>query len=281
MGKKAKRAAQPRNPTTSRDIDRWLERAGQQLIASDYAGASAAAQRVLRAPVASPSQRAQAFHTMGAAYAMHNQHDECYAAVSEALKITPDDAMLWYNRGMAARFTMRIGRSLRDFERAEELDAGRVLAAKLAEALPFARSAAEQERALRGPDFTLDRLIEQEELCQRAVQVMAEHRWAEAEPLFRASIAMGDVLPQPQGNLGICLIMQRLFDEAEAALRRALEIEPAYTLARQNLAALPSIRASGKLPEMRISNPLRERPSRQKLSILREGERRFLDLGDG
>jgi tetratricopeptide (TPR) repeat protein len=155
-----------------------------------------------------------------------------------------------------------------------------VLAEKLAEALPFARSTAKHECALRGPDFTLDQLIEQEELFQRAVQVMAEHRWAEAEPLFRESIAMGDVLPQPQGNLGICLIMQRRFDEAEAALRRALEIEPQYTLARQNLAALPLIRASGKLPEMKISNPLRERPGKQKLSILREGESQFLELGD-
>ena len=81
-------------------------------------------------------------------------------------------------------------------------------------------------RALRGPHFTFDQLIAQEELFQQAVQMMAQHRWAEAEPIFRQSIAMGDVLPQPWGNLGICLLMQRQFDAAEAALRRALEIDP-------------------------------------------------------
>ncbi len=31
---------------------------------------------------------------------------------------------------------------------------------------------------------------------------------------------MGDCLPQPWGNLGICLMMQERYDEAEAALKR-------------------------------------------------------------
>lgn len=277
MAKKTKRAAQPRNPTSSRDIERWLKRATQQLIRSDYAGVIATAQRVLRAP-ATHEQRAEALGTLGGAYAMQDQHEQSFQVLSEALKLTPDDAMFWYNRGMAARFTMRVGQSLRDFERAQQADTDGVLAPKLAAALPLARSGAASERALRGPDFTLDQLIAQEELFQRALRSMEQHHWAEAEPLFRETIALGDVLPQPQGNLALCLVMQRRFDEAEVVLRRALEIDPDYAIARQNLAALPFIRASGKLPEMRISDPFAERSGKQKLSILREGESEFLDL---
>ena len=71
------------------------------------------------------------------------------------------------------------------------------------------------------------------------------------------------MLPQPWGNLGICLLMQRRFDDAEAALRRALEIDSDYTIARQNLAALPTIRASGKLPAMRIIPPSMASKSKQ------------------
>ena len=52
------------------------------------------------------------------------------------------------------------------------------------------------EMALRGPDFTLDQLIEQEDLFQNGLQLK------EAEQAFQASIAMGDCLPQPGGNLG-------------------------------------------------------------------------------
>ncbi len=179
---------------------------------------------------------------------------------------------------MTARFTMRLVRSLRDFERAESLDADGVLAGKLAEVLPFARSAAESERALRGPGFTLDQLMAQEELFQQAAREMERQRWAAAELLFREVIAQSDVLPQPWGNLGICLMMQRRFDDAEAALRRSLKIDPKYALARQNLAGLPAIRASGILPQIQISNPLKGGKAKQTLSLLIEGEKTLRDI---
>jgi Tfp pilus assembly protein PilF len=97
---------------------------------------------------------------------------------------------------------------------------------------------------------------------------MAQQRWAEAEPLLRQSIALGDVLPQPWGNLGLCLLMPRQFDAAEVALRRALEIDPSYTIARQNLAGLPAIRATGKLPAMRINKAFEGKPGKLSLAFL-------------
>lgn len=278
MGKKSKRTTAPRNPTTARDIDRWLSRATDHLIAGDYQGVIAAAQRALRAPGVSNEQRVQALQGMGAAYAMQDQHDLCYAVVSEALEIAPDDAMLWFNRGMAARYTMRLGQSLRDLERAQALDTAGLLADKLAAEIPPAREFAERDRALRGDDFTLDQLIVQEDRFQQAVLLMEQRRWQEAEPIFREVVAMGDVLPQPHGNLGLCLMMQRRFDEAEAALRRAIAIDPGYAVARQNLAALPVIRATGKLPPMQMSKPLAGRPIKRTLSLLVEGESQFREL---
>jgi len=67
--------------------------------------------------------------------------------------------------------------------------------------------------------------------------------WQEAEECFRKSIAMGDCLPQPQGNLGVCLTMQKRFDETEAAYKRALEIDPLYEQAKENLKNLAYQRA--------------------------------------
>lgn len=198
--------------------------------------------------------------------------------VSEALTITPDDAMLWFNRGMAARYTMRLGQSLRDFERSQALDTMGILADKLTNEIPFARDLAERDRALRGADFTLDQLIVQEDRFQQGVQAMEQHRWADAEAAFRGVIAMGDVLPQPHGNLGLCLMMQRRFDEAETALRQALAIDPNYAIARQNLAALPMIRATGKLPPMQVTPPLAGGTGKRTLSLLVEGERQFREL---
>jgi tetratricopeptide (TPR) repeat protein len=213
---------------------------------------------------------------MGGAYMMQEQYDGAYAALSEALTLKSDDAMLWFNHGMTARYTMRLVESLRDLERAAEIDTEHILDPKLADALAFARSAAESERALRGPSFTLNQLAAQEESFQQAGTQMEQGRWAEAEALFRQVITVADVLPQPWGNLGICLLMQRKFNEAEAALRRALEIDPKYALARQNLAGMPAIRSSGILPQIGITHPLKG--SKQHLSVLVEGEKQLRDI---
>jgi tetratricopeptide (TPR) repeat protein len=173
MSKKSKRTGAPRQITQPRDINRWLDRAARQLVATDYPGVIAMAGRVLRAPIASKEQRAEAYDRLGAAYMLLQQHEDAYAMVMAAVALTPDNPLLWYNRGITTRYTTRFGQSLRDFERARMLDTDRLLADKLVEALPFARSLSDDERGLHGPDFTLDQLIAQEALFQQAVQVMA------------------------------------------------------------------------------------------------------------
>jgi len=122
---------------------------------------------------------------------------------------------------------------------------------------------------MRGPHFTLDQLIEQEDHFQNGLQLVEAGQWQEAEQAFRASIDMGDCLPQPWGNLGISLIMQERYDEAEAALKRALVIDPKYTLAKKNLAALPTIRRTGP-PIIDIKDPFRDRKLKQSITFISE-----------
>ncbi len=61
---------------------------------------------------------------------------------------------------MASRYTTRFGRSLRDFERAVELNTICILAEKFDEAVKVARELAQRSIEMREPDFTLDQLIE-------------------------------------------------------------------------------------------------------------------------
>ena len=171
---------------------------------------------------------------------------------------------------MASRFTSRFGRSLRDYERAKELHIGPELAQKLEEELKFARELAGKTLKLRSPDFTLDQLIEQEDLFQNGLQLMEAGEWEEAEHAFRTSIAMGDCLPQPWGNLGISLMMQERYDEAEAALKRALVMDPRYTLAKSNLAALPETRRTGPPARIAITDPFKSSKLKQSITFIKE-----------
>src|SRR5712691_3141975 len=250
--------------------DKLFDLIGHQIFQGNYAEAVAICERLLNYLPKNAPQRIDVLDQLGTAQAMLQNFPQSYAAYTEALSLDPNNAALWLNRGMASRFTSRFGRSLRDYERAKELNTRPELAKKLEEELKFARELAGKTLKLRGPDFILDQLIEQEDLFQNGLQLIEAGEWEEAEQAFQASIAMGDCLPQPWGNLGISLMMQERYDEAEEALKRALVMDPRYTLAKENLAALPKIRLTGIPPIVDIRDPFKSSKLKQSITFLKE-----------
>lgn len=251
-------------------VDKYLDLIGHNIFQGNYAEAVTLGERLLSFLPKNAPQRVDALNQLGTAQGMLQNFPQSYAAYTEALSLDPDNAELWFNRGMASRFTSRFGGSLRDYERAKELNIRPELAKKLEEQLKFAREVAEKTLKLRGPDFTLDQLVEQEDLFQNGLLLMEAGEWEEAEQAFRASIAMSDCLPQPWGNLGICLMMQERYDEAESALKRALAMDPGYTLAKNNLAELPEIRRTGLPPMVDIRDPFKTSKLKQSIAFLKE-----------
>jgi hypothetical protein len=65
--------------------------------------------------------------------------------------------------------------------------------------------------------------------------------------------------------------MQERYDEAEEALRKALEIEPDYDAARENLAMLPIIRKTGPTG-MSIRDPGGGRRTRQSIQFIEQAD---------
>ena len=250
-------------------VGAWLGKAEQQLIEKKYKSVVQSAERVLRYVPEDSKPAGEAYNYLGIAYSMLQNFDEAYEAFSKALAVFPEDSMIWYNRSGAARYTMRFGQSVRDLERALELGSKPELRKDYEEALAFIRKIAYEEMALRGPDFTLDDLIEQQELFQSALRLMEKKQWAKAEEALRRVIEMGDCNPQPWGNLAGCLIMQERYDEAEEALRRALEIEPDYDLAQRNLALMPIIRQTG-VPDFEQRQPFKGEKLKQSITFIRE-----------
>lgn len=200
-------------------------------------------------------ERAESLGYAGIAHSMLQQFDAIYNLLSEAVGLDSTDAYLWYNLGHACRFTTRIGQSLQCFERAVSLEESGEMAERFASAVQFSQEIAQHSLELRGEGFSLEQLIAQEEAFQQGTQKMAAGQWEAAEQIFQRVIEMGDCLPQPWGNLGISLMMQQRYDEAESAYRRALSIDSRYAIARRNLKMLPRIRRSGPPPFFQMSEP--------------------------
>lgn len=212
----------------------------QGLLASSQSEAAIeACQRLLDfLPTRSP-KRAEVLGHMATAYAMVRNFSQEYDTLTEALEIDPGNRVFLFNRGMTCQLTARIGQSVRDFERAIELfEDEPVMVKRIAKELKFCRRFAQREIKKRGPTFTLDQLIEQENLFQSGMDRVQEGKWEEGERDLRRVIEMGDCLPQPWSNLGLCLMQQHRYDEAEAAFKRALELDRRYQPAKINLAAL-------------------------------------------
>lgn len=240
-------------------VEEMLGKASSQLAAQDYDGAVRTGKRILQYIPQKDKVRAEALGMIGMAYALQKKFEESYQILSEAVRIDPEDSYLLFNRGLSARFTSRSGQSLQDFERVAAMKKDNMIDERIEEELEFARKIAASEIKMRGKDFTLDQLIEQQELFQRGNNLSGEGKWQEAEAAFRASIEMGDCLPQPWGNLGICLAMQNRFDEAEDAYRRALKIDPKYERAKENMRNLDYRRKHpDEKTEYKITSPFQD-----------------------
>ena len=271
MSKKSKRSKQKKKIIAiPSQADKLFDLVGQQILHGDYEEAVINCERLLNFLPQRVPMRADVLSQMGTALAMLQEFPRSYEAFTEALVIDPKNAELWYNRGMASRYTSRFGRSLRDYERAKELNTLPLLTDRIEKEIKFARKIAEGSIKERGPNFTLDQLIEQEDLFQRGLELMMEGKWEEAGQSFEASIVMGDCLPQPWGNLGNSLMMQERYDEAEAAFKHALAIDPKYAIAKNNLAMLPEIRRTGLPKMMAINDPFKNTKLKQGITFITE-----------
>lgn len=233
------------NITRTQRIEEALALLQGQIALSDHAGVIETGRKLLSYFPQPSEERAEILGYIGTAHIKLQHFPQAYDALTEALSIDPDDAYLWFNRGMVDGYTGRLGQSVRDLEHAVALlaaDPSDPLVRDAEQALKRSMKDAQKAMKKRGPNFTLDQLIEQETLNLQGLELAKAQKWEEAEQAFRRVIALGDCIPQPWGNLGFCLMEQQRYDEAEAAWKRALAIDWRYSLARMNLKGLKDVR---------------------------------------
>src|SRR6266851_5435429 len=273
MSKKAKRSRQlQKKLMLPRLLDQNISHAQHQIQQGDFAGAINTCEPLLSHLPRRSSMRVEVLALLGLAHGMSQNFERSYDLFTEALTIDPKNAELWYNHGLACRFTTRVGQAMRDFEQAVKLS-GNVaseLAGKFARELEISREELQEAVQEQGEPLTLDQFIQREELFMRAMNMMRLSKWKEAEKAFLQIIDMGGRLPQYWGNLGVSLIMQLRYDEAEAALKRALEIDPTYPIARNNLEKLPEIRRLQRPSEIELRDLSQQKDLKQSITFYKQ-----------
>jgi tetratricopeptide (TPR) repeat protein len=247
MTRKAKSSRKKKVQSTYTPVSQalqWVVKVQEQLLQEDYEGAIKDGERLLSYLPTHARERVNVLLFLVVAYTSLGEHARVYDLCEEAVKLAPNDADVWYNHGLASRSTSRFSQSLRDFEHAARLDTG-PMKKQIKKELELAQKLVNTAIKLRGPHFTPEQYAEQEALYHQGLACMHACKWTKAVEAFRATIAMGDCLPQPHANLGICLMMQKRYDEAEEEFKCALAIDPNYQVAKQNLGALPETRRNG------------------------------------
>src|SRR6266567_4721432 len=257
MSKKSKRAKQSKQTQQSRHMKQFQQRASvpsqlheqgvhraqsakQQMLMGDFAGCISTCEPLLNSLPRRSVLRLEVLTLLGLAHGMLKQYQQSYDVFSEAIGIDPTVAELWYNRGLACLYMARPGEAVRNLERAVELSKNETseMARKFALQLEEGRQELQEAMQAHETGITFEQYMEREEHFTQALRLVRQEKWQEAERLFRQLTEMGSRVPSYWGNLGVSLMMQFRYDEAEEALKQAIAIEPDYLIARDNLKKL-------------------------------------------
>lgn len=248
--------------------------ARQQMHMGDFAGTINTCESLLNTLPKQAEIRMELLMMLGLAHGMLKHYQQSYDVFSEAIRLDPTIAELWYNRGLACTFLSRPAEAVRNLERAVELSKHETseMARKFTAQLAESRQELQEVMQIHETGITLEQYTEREERFTRALSLMRREQWRQAEILFRQLTETGSPIPSYWGNLGVCLMMQSRYDEAEEALKQALIIEPDYPIARDNLSKLPEIRHSKSPIRQKFINLSQEEEMKQSLALYEKDE---------
>lgn len=158
--------------------------------------------------------------------------------LQRAAEMEPQVALHLWNLSSAARSADQMGacyKSLHAYLRADDREAG--AADRRREAQEFCR-AYELMLLEAYPGVPLDQVLEGEELFARAYAALSASRYDEATRRFREVLLLVPRHYPSWGNLGAAYLALDRTEEALHCLHRALELNPNYSIARENLALI-------------------------------------------
>jgi tetratricopeptide (TPR) repeat protein len=252
-----------------------VQYASEQMHMGDFTGCIRTCEGVLNSLPKGSEMRLEVLALLGLAHGMLKHYQQSFELFSEAIVLDPTRAEYWYNRGLACSYMSRPGEAVRDFERAIELAKDDTSEMARRFVLQLEESRQDLQEAMQGHEtgITVEQYMEREACFTQALSLVRQEKWQEAEWLFRQLTATGSRILSYWGNLGVCLMMQSRYDEAEEALKQALTIDPDYSIARDNLKKLPDVRRSKEPLGLKLLNVSREEDAKQSLALYEKDEK--------
>jgi tetratricopeptide (TPR) repeat protein len=206
------------------------------------AGRPRAARRRLSRFVANHPEHAEGRSALGVCLLELRELEAAFMHLKEAARLEPTESLHRWNLAAAAKQAERMGGAylaLREY--LTLTDDAQGAAERRSEARSFVRA---YERMLREsyPGVPLSDVLRGEELFARAYAALSEGRPGDAQRGFEEVLELVPRHYPSWGNLGAAYLALERKDEAARCLRRALELNPDYAVARQNLALLEDAR---------------------------------------
>jgi Flp pilus assembly protein TadD len=223
---------------TATRAERSAMQALERGLAYLESGRPRAARRRLQRFVSTHPTHAEGRSALGVCLLELHDVDAALAHLREAARLEPGEALHRWNLAAAAKQAERMGGAylaLREYLTLGDDSEG--AGERRAEARSFVRA---YERMLREshPGVALRDVLRGEELFASAYAALTEGRAVDAERGFQEVLALVPRHYPSWGNLGAAYLALEKRDEAARCLRRALELNPDYAAARQNLALL-------------------------------------------
>jgi len=284
MSKKARRKRQtglihsgksPGQPHVHANLSNHIEHARQQMVIGDFQGViNTCTSSLLTVPERRAGARVELLMMQGLAHGMLEHYQQSYDIFSEAISLDPSIAESWFNRGLSCTFLSRPAEAVQNFEHALELlpEKTSAMAHKFEAQLRESRQELQEILESYDTGVSVEQYTQREQCFVQALRLIRQERWPEAEQLFRQLIETGARIPSYWGNLGVCLMMQSQYTEAEQVLRQALTIDPDYELARENLRKLAIARRSQRPLAHYMVNARQEGSEKQSLALYEKNE---------
>ena len=205
------------------------------------AGRPKAARRRLERFVTHHPENAEGRSALGVCLLQLDQLESAVEHLREAARLEPDEPLHRWNLAAAAKHAERLGGAylaLRDY--LTITDTGEGASERRKEARRFVRA---YERMLRDthPGVPLGDYLRGEELFARAHAALEEGRPDEAAAGFEQVLALVPRHYPSWGNLGAAYLALDRKIEAQRCFEHALELNPDYQIARENLAMLATL----------------------------------------